>query len=264
MKPIIATLIITVFSFITRSFAIDTTECFSPGIATDFEAYYSYGWNKEGKAHGLDLLIGGGIMETLSLYISGALSKDIPDRGDSVTCTGGIGTGILWTPYENENLISVDIMPALNFEPNDVDNDGKSVKPDFKGISFCCAVEINFLIIEIFQPYIVLGYTNYRKNVETGPGEFESSCDEYPLAAGFMIPVREGIEVLSQIDWMMNEDSKNWSENERSISAGMNIMLNDNLEITTEIRRSLRIEGENNDTDIPSGWGASIGTIYAL
>ena len=53
-------------------YAVDTTETFAPGIVTDYELYYSYGWNKLGKAHGLEFLIGGGPTESLSYFITGA------------------------------------------------------------------------------------------------------------------------------------------------------------------------------------------------
>jgi opacity protein-like surface antigen len=264
LKNIITFVITVLFLSISQVYAVDTTECFAPGIATDFEAYYSYGWNKDGKAHGFDFLIGGGFTETLSYYIAGAFSKDVPDSGDSFTNIGGFGIGLFWTPYEKEKFISIDILPLLFFEPNDVADDGKSAKPDFKGMSFSCAAEINFIMMEKFQPYIIIGYAGYRNDVETTPDEFESSPDEFPIAAGFMIPAAEGIEVLGQIDWLMNEDSKKWTENERSFTVGVNIMLKDNLELITELSRSLEIIDENGETESPAGWGASIGAIYAL
>lgn len=264
LKKIFTLSCISLFIFVSHIYALDTTECFTPGIATDFEAYYSYGWNKDGKAHGFDFLIGGGFTETLSYYIAGAFSKDVPDSGDSFTNIGGFGTGLFWTPYEKGKFISIDILPLLFFEPNDVADDGKSAKPDFNGMSFGCAVEINFMMIEKFQPYLVIGYTGYRNDVETAPDEFESSCDEYPIAAGFMIPAAEGKEILGQIDWCISEDTKKWAECERSLSLGVNVMLNDNLELITELSRSLEIEDENGETESPSGWGVSIGAIYAL
>ena len=158
----------------------------------------------------------------------------------------------------------MDILPAFTFEPNDVSSDAKSVKPNFEGYSYGGSIELNLMMISMVQPYILAGYTAYKKTEETAPDEFEDSPEEYPLTFGTMIAIKEGIELLAQLDWVLNKDTKKWAETDKSVAVGLNIMLNDNLELITEFGRSLKTEDEDGNEVSPAGWAISVGAIYAL
>lgn len=260
MAIIVATLILLSLP----GFALDTTECFAPGIITDLEGYYGYGWDKDGKAHGVEFVIGGGVADNFSYLFSAGFGKIVPDEGDSISVTGGFGAGLIWTPYEKENLMAIDILPAFTFEPNDVSDDMKSVKPNFTGFSYGVAVELNLMISPMIQPYFAFGYTAYKNTEEIADDEYDDSPAEYPLTIGAMMPASKTIEMLVQLDWTMNEDSNKWAENERSVALGVNILLKDNLELITEIGKSFMIEDEDGNEVSPEGWGIGFGVIYSI
>ncbi len=248
----------------TGAFALGTTECFSPGVVTDFEALYSYAWNSDGAGHGMKLLIGGGVSETFSYYLAGAFSKEIPDEGDSVYVIGGFGAGLIWAAYEKEKAFEVNIIPGFVFEPNDLSDDGKTVKPDYKGLSYGAAFELNFMMLNKFQPFFIFGINFNKRNEEIAPDEFEDGATEYPFIVGFMIPIAEGIEFIGQLEWVMNEDTKKWSETERTIAAGVNFALNENLELNTEVNRTLKVEESDGEETDPATWKIGLGVTYAL
>ncbi len=246
------------------SYSIDTTETFAPGAVTDYEGYYAYGWDDSNSAHGLEFLIGGGFTETFSYLVTFGYAQETPDEGDSVSVYGGLGLGLIWTVIDNENALALDILPALTFEPNDVNDEGTSVKPNFQGLSYGAAVELNIMYSSVIQPYIIAGYTGYKDTAEVGDDEYEDDPYDLPLKLGIMVPLGEGMELLAQLDWTLNEDTKAWVETDRSISLGFNMMLTDNLELITEIGMGLKVEDENGNEAAPANTGLGIGAIYAL
>ncbi|MBN2039391.1 MAG: hypothetical protein JW864_05080 [Spirochaetes bacterium] len=260
----ITAIIFTLLTLCAPAFAIDTTECYSPGIVTHLEAYYNFDWNDEEKTHETELVIGGGILCNLSYLLTAEFSKIAPDEGISTTVTGGFGAGLIWTPYEKENLFSVDILPAFTFEPNDVSDDMKSVKPDFKGFSYGISAELNITTSPMIQPYFILGYTGYKNNEEIAPDEYDDSPAEYPLTIGTSMPATERLEMLVQLEWIMNEDTAVFYRNERYLTLGLNFMLKDNIELLTEINKNYRVKDKSGNEATPEGWGLGIGLIYLL
>ncbi len=246
------------------SYSIDTTETFAPGALTDYEAYYAYGWDDSSSAHGLEFLIGGGFTESLSYLVTFGYAQETPDEGDAVSVYGGLGLGLIWIVMADENALALDILPALTFEPNDVNDEGTSVKPNFQGLSYGAAVELNIMYSPVVQPYIIAGYTAYKDTAEVGDDEYEDDPYEIPLTFGVMVPVKEGMEVLAQLDWTLNEDTTAWAETDRSVSIGFNMMLTDNLELITEVGMGLAVEDEDGNEVALASYGIGIGAIYAL
>jgi hypothetical protein len=59
---------------------------------------------------------------------------------------------------------------------------------------------------------------------------------ELPLAPGLLFPVKEGTEILIEVDWT-HAMGATWKESERFIAAGFNQKITDNLEFISEAGR---------------------------
>ncbi len=245
-------------------YSLDTVESFPVGAVTDIEAYYGYDWDDTSSGHSLEFLLGGGLTETLSYLVAGGYARMEDDSmDDPFTVLGGLGLGLIWTVIDNPDSIALDILPGLTFEPNDVNDDFTSVKPNFKGYSYGAAVELNIMSLKSVQPYIVAGYTAYSKTTEVGEDEYEDDPYEIPLTFGIMVPVKEGMEVLAALDWTLNEETKAWAETDRGLALGLNVGLAENLELITELGMSFAVEDSEGNEISSAGYGIGIGAIYA-
>ncbi len=262
----------------TTLFALDTTECFTPGILTDYEAYYGYSWDDDIKTTSGEFLIGGGIAETFSYFATTDIEHENPQGESKIRTYGGFGFGLIWTPIQMENTLEIDLMPEFSLAPNNVSDNGKSITPNFKGYSYGASIEVNITSFSMFQPYFAGGFINYRNTTELDNVEYddpvltelmkseEFADDPYeiPLTIGFMMPVKDGVEFLAQLDWSLNEDTKKWKETDRSAAIGLNVMLIDNLELILEWSKGLIVEDNDGNVVTPRSWGIGIGAIYAL
>ncbi|MDY6934026.1 MAG: hypothetical protein SVZ03_07375, partial [Spirochaetota bacterium] len=186
IKRLILMTMLTLFADQSLLYALDTTEVFSLGPVTDFEAYYGYDWDNDNKYPSGEFLIGGGITERFSYLIRGVLSQEIHEEGDTIRIFGGVGFGFIWTVKEKENMFAFDMLPAFTFVPNDIADNEKSAKPNFKGFSYGVSIEVNLTMISMLQPYLLAGYTNYNNTAETGDDEFDDDPYEAPLTFGTM------------------------------------------------------------------------------
>ncbi len=75
-------------------------------------------------------------------------------------------------------------------------------------MSFGGRIELNVLPVEMFQPYLGVGYYLNKNTVEVTEDEFEDGPDVMPLTFGFVVPILEGTRFIMQLSWTMNEDTK--------------------------------------------------------
>jgi hypothetical protein len=208
------------------AYALDTTETFTVGYLTEYEAYYNTTVPVGDVGHSLEILIGGGIYENLSYYFTaGSL------LGGNVDEISGPLVGLTYTPVSGERF-ALDFMPAFSFDPEDR---GGLNYTSFKNFTASIDVEMNFIPHKYFQPYTVIG--------------FSVSHDQYsaeaiwsvPAAAGVLIQLKEKIQLLIQLS--VNADkSENWKLTEISPAAGLNFKVTENMEILTEAGIELRTE----------------------
>ncbi|HOO70244.1 MAG TPA: hypothetical protein PK926_00675 [Spirochaetota bacterium] len=201
--------------------AVDTTETFSVGAFTDYEAYASLGYGKDGTSYGLEFLVGGGITERFSYYVTtgaSALDKDIS--------IDFIGLGFIITPVEIEKF-AFDIIPGIAFDAN---RGGESFAyPGFDAFTAGITLEFNCMALAGFQPYLLAGFE----------GSYDYLADDdftyaFPISVGALFPVKDKVEFLMQFSWSPN-DSSAWMEAEREVAAGVNVMATEELEVISQV-----------------------------
>ena len=230
------------------AFALDTTETVGVGLLTDFEAYYGKSYSAEGKGGSyLDLTAAGGITENFSYFLGTTFSNN----GDA-SAVEGFGVMLLWTAMSND-AFAFDIMPSFSVDANKaaVTATGEMVYPEGKNYTFGVDFEFNYTAFAMLQPYLVIGF-GYSMFDEVPAGE-----DDYdwavPVALGVMNPVAEGVEFFLQFSTEAGKARK-WETTARTLSAGLNVMYSEKLEVITE-----------------AGWDytesqfySSVGLIYAI
>jgi len=237
--------------------ALDTTESFSPGILTEFEGYYICDWEYETINRSEEFLLGGGITEKFSYYVTFAFGQEDEEHSSTIKTIGGIGLGLVWTAVEINKNFAIDLLPFFSFESNKISDDQKTVKPNFKGFSYGGSIEFNCMMLEIIQPYFLAGYTNYHNSSQGSDNNYYDDPFEFPLSAGILFKIKEGVDVLAQLDWTPSEDNKKWVETNRSVVIGLNVMLSENLEIILDYWDDHLIHTHKN-------WGIGVGAILAL
>lgn len=238
IKTILAafTLLVTIS---TPLFSLDTTETFSKGAITEFEAYYTMNSATEGRSHNLELLTGGGFHESFSWLFTTMITMD----GNN-TEVSGLCFGFTWTVVDNETL-------AFDLQPNgSMDaccHSGHISYPTMKLWAFGLDTEFNLKAVPGIQPYFRTGIG----------GNYHTDRDELhwhiPLAVGAMIPLPKKSEFFLQAAWTPEKESP-WSGSERTIALGLNVMTRAGLELITE----LGWEFSNRNLSL------GIGLIYAL
>jgi len=228
------------FAFIQApAWAVDTTEGFSVGAFTDFEAYASLGYANGGPSYGLEFLVGGGIVEKFSYYITtgaSALDKDVS--------VDFLGLGFIITPVELEKF-AFDIMPSISFDANR-GSEGFSY-PGFDAFTAGLSLEFNCMAIAAFQPYLLMGFE----------GSYDYLAEDdfsyaFPLAVGAMLPVKDKIEVLMQLSWSPNNESV-WMDADREVAVGVNAMATEELEVISQVGYNF----------LDKNFGVTLGLIYA-
>ncbi len=200
--------------------ALDTTEGFSVGAFTDFETYASFGYGKEGPGYGLEFLVGGGIAEKFSYYVTTGTS--VLDKDVSIDM---LGLGFIITPVELEKF-AFDILPSLSFDANR-GSEGFSY-PGFDAFTAGLTLEFNCMALPAFQPYLTAGFE----------GSYDYLAEDdftyaFPLAIGAMLPVKDEFEFLMQFSWAPSNESV-WMEADREIAVGANVMATEELEVITQ------------------------------
>jgi len=250
-----------IISFISFSIhGADTTETFSKGLLTEYEFYYSNSFQKQSVENSAEFLIGGSFKDNLSYLMTVATGVETPKSEESIITIGGIGFGLLYTPFENK-IFAFDIMPSFSFEANETSTNEKKRYPNFQGLSYGISFEINFTMFNPIQPYLVFGINKYYQNEKTN-NVFEDGETEFPITFGFMIPIREGIELFLQLDWNLTENNQKWNKTKRSFELGLNVILTKKLELITGFATNLAIKV--NTEKIPISYDINIGFIYAL
>jgi hypothetical protein len=221
------------------AFALDTTETFGVGVLTDFEAYYGRSHSSEGRGNSLNLLMGGGITENFSYSVSGGFAE----TSDSAEVSGLV-MGLIWTVIGGDSF-AADIMPYGSYTSQKTS--GEMSYPGFESYSVGADLELNFMFFKAFQPYFLAGYC-YEYDSNTEDGKWSA-----PLTLGVLHPVSEGVEFLAQFSATPCRAGK-WDTIDRSISAGVNFMLTEKVEVITEAGWEMTAKE----------FSTSIGVIYAL
>jgi hypothetical protein len=241
-RALFITILSTIISLpiIPSAWALDTTECFSVGAITDFELYGNMNFLEDSKEKGMDILVGGGILPNFSWYITAAGASAGKDRELAAP-----GLGLIWTGLESESF-AMDILPGFALDPCKTRD--RLTYSDGKAFTYGVNLEFNLMSLKAFQPYIQTGIeTSYVKDSDD---RYTYAC---PLALGIMMPVAEKAELLFQFTWKPT-DVDTWKDEEREAAIGLNIMILENLELTTQAGYELSEEAA----------GISLGLIYAL
>ena len=142
----------------TQLHAVDTTETFAQGVLTDFEGYASYNFHNGGSGFGFEILIGGGIVtDMLSYYLTAGVSSDNTAANEG----GGLGIGLIFTMFQNEKF-AIDLLPTFSFDPNH--SVGSMTFTNFKSYTYGADIELNFMMLKQFQPYVIFGFSRSFRN----------------------------------------------------------------------------------------------------
>jgi len=199
--------------------AADTTEPFLPGLS-DFEMYATAG-ERDAWAH--SFLLGYGVKERLSVGLTWDRELVVEENADA------LGGFLLWTFWNRK--VDADLIGqyVYNF-------------PDEAGY-YLPGAEIS-LPNDYLVPYSRLGAAFAHPDYGQ-PG--------YSALAGLSWPVMDRVEVLAESEWEWESPgAPEWE-----LALGLNLMLAENLELITEVRRC--------DPDAePVTWEGTLGIIATL
>lgn len=203
--------------------ADDTTEVFEPGLS-DLEGYYSQDRDQQ---YGYEWVVGYGVNDRISLTWAYGVTQ-----GQEVivpSYSAGLFINVL------DNLVALDLMAGMGYEelPRDEGDDPNS---------YSVMTEIT-VPNEIVVPYTRFGYEWV---------DIDSTAAGYPITAGLLFPVYDGVELITGYDWFQYED--NDIREERSASVGLNILLTDEFELISEYRQTLDTEEDKWNSSVTVGF----------
>lgn len=219
-------LFLTVLALFPRSApAADTTEPFAPGLS-DLEIYVTHGGRETGYH---SLLVGYGITERWSIGV--AWDRELLSDEPNADGVGGFILGTFWHRVVEADLIA---QAVYNY-------------PDEAG-DYLAGLELS-VPNDYLVPYSRLGAAFAHPDHDL-PG--------YSAMAGLSWPLHDRIELLVESEWIWpGPAAPDWE-----LALGLNLMLTDDLELITEIRRC--DPGEKVDPVVYQGTVGIIATMEWL